>query len=55
VLTVTIPQNADISWIKNNYDFISNPKAGETRDIDVEICVNTFTPDVHWSEMTALK
>lgn len=55
VLTVTIPQNADISWIKNNYDFISNPKAGETRDIDVEVCVNTFTPDVHWSEMTALK
>ena len=55
VLTVTIPQNADISWIKNNYDFISNPKAGETRDIDVEICVNTFTSDVHWSEMTALK
>ena len=55
VLTVTIPQNADVSWIKNNYDFISNPKAGETREVDVEVCVNTFTPDVHWSEMTALK
>ncbi len=55
VLTVTIPENADISWLKNNYDFISNPKAGETRDVDVEIYVNTYTADVHWDEMTALK
>jgi hypothetical protein len=54
VLTVTIPKNADISWIKQNYDFISNPKAGETRDIDVEIYVNTFTETVYWNEMTAL-
>ena len=37
ILTVKIPKNADISWITKNYDFISNPKAGETRDIDVEI------------------
>ncbi|MBP1737500.1 MAG: Protease inhibitor precursor [Oscillospiraceae bacterium] len=55
VLTVTIPENADISWIKKNYDFISDPKAGETRDIDVEIYVNTFTANVYWNEMTALK
>ena len=55
VLTVTIPQNADISWITKNYDFISNPKAGETRDIDVKIYVNTFTSTVYWDEMTALK
>jgi hypothetical protein len=55
VLTVTIPENADISWIEENYDFISNPKAGETRDIDVEIRVNTFTANIFWSEMLALK
>ncbi|SBW01102.1 exported hypothetical protein [uncultured Eubacteriales bacterium] len=54
VLTVTIPENTDISWIKQNYDFITNPKAGETRDIDVEIYVNTFTETVYWNEMTAL-
>jgi len=54
VLTVTVPENADISWIKQNYDFISDPKAGETRNIDVEIYVNTFTASVHWNEMTAL-
>ena len=54
VLTVAIPENADISWIKQNYDFISDPKAGEARDIDVEIRVNTFTSNVHWSSMTAL-
>lgn len=54
VLSVTIPKNADISWIEKNYDFISNPKAGEIRDIDVEIRVNTFTNNVHWSSMTAL-
>lgn len=54
VLTVTIPENTDISWIKQNYDFISNPKSGETRDIDVEIYVNTFTETVYWNEMTAL-
>jgi hypothetical protein len=54
VLTVTIPQNADIAWIVKNYDFISNPKAGETQDIDVEIYINTFTKDIHWSEMIAL-
>jgi hypothetical protein len=55
VLTVTVPENADISWIKSNYDFISDPKSGETRNVDVEIYVNTFTANVHWSEMTALK
>ena len=54
VLTVTIPENADISWIKSNYDFISDPKAGETRNVDVEIYVNTFTANIHWSSMTAL-
>lgn len=54
VLTVTIPQGADITWIAKNYDFISNPKAGETRKIDVEIYVNTFTKEVHWSEMITL-
>jgi hypothetical protein len=54
VLTVTIPENADIAWIEKNYDFISDPKAGETRDIDVEIYVNTFTETVYWNEMTAL-
>jgi len=54
VLTVTIPANANISWIEKNYDFISNPKAGETREVDVEIYVNTFTSNVHWSSMTAL-
>jgi hypothetical protein len=54
VLTVTIPENADISWIENNYDFIADPKAGETRDIDVEIYVNTFTGTVYWNEMIAL-
>jgi hypothetical protein len=53
VLTVTIPENADITWIQQNYDFISNPKAGESRDVDVEIRVNTFTANVHWSSMTA--
>jgi hypothetical protein len=55
VLTVTIPQTADITWIMNNYDFIAEPKAGETCDIDVEIYINTFTESVHWSEMIALK
>lgn len=55
VLTVIIPKNADISWITKNYDFISDPKAGETRKIDVEIRVSTFTSEVYWSEMTALK
>jgi len=54
VLTVTIPENADITWIKQNYDFISDPKAGEIRNVDVEIRVNTFTSNVHWSSMTAL-
>lgn len=54
VLTVTIPENANITWIKQNYDFISNPKAGETRNVDVEIYVDTFTANVHWSSMTAL-
>lgn len=54
VLTVTIPENADISWIKSNYDFINDPKAGETRNVDVEIYVNTFTANIHWSSMTAL-
>lgn len=54
VLTVTIPENADITWIQQNYDFISDPKAGEIRDVDVEIRVNTFTANVHWSSMTAL-
>jgi len=54
VLTVTIPENADIAWIKSNYDFISNPKAGESRDVDVEIRVDTFTSNVYWSVMTAL-
>lgn len=54
VLTITIPENADIDWIEENYDFISDPKAGETRDIDVEIYVNTFTGTVYWDEMTAL-
>jgi hypothetical protein len=54
VLTVTIPENADTTWIKRNYDFISNPKAGETRNVDVEIYVNTFTETVYWNEMTAL-
>ncbi len=53
VLTVTIPENADITWIQQNYDFISDPKAGEIRDVDVEIRVNTFTANVHWSSMTA--
>jgi len=54
VLTVTIPENADISWIKSNYDFISNPKAGETRDVDVELRIDTFTRNVYWSSMMAL-
>lgn len=54
VLTVTIPENANITWIKQNYDFISDPKTGETRDIDVEIRINTFTSNVYWSSMTAL-
>lgn len=54
VLTVTIPENADITWIKSNYDFISDPEAGQTRNVDVEIYVNTFTETVYWNEMTAL-
>lgn len=54
VLTVEIPENANITWIKQNYDFITDPKAGETRDVDVEVYVNTFTAKVHWSSMTAL-
>lgn len=54
VLTVTIPEAADTSWIEDNYDFISDPKAGETREIDVEIYVNTFSETVYWNEMTAL-
>jgi hypothetical protein len=54
VLTVNIPQNADTTWISKSYDFITDPKAGETREIDVEIYVNTYTADVHWSEMFAL-
>lgn len=54
VVTVTIPDNADVSWIQQNYDFISYPKAGETREIDIEIRVNTFTANVYWSTMTAL-
>lgn len=54
VLAVTIPREADIAWIVKNYDFISNPKAGESYDIDVEIYINTFTSNIHWSEMTSL-
>ena len=54
VLAVTIPREADIAWIVKNYDFISNSKAGESYDVDVEIYVNTFTSNVHWSEMTSL-
>ena len=54
VLTATVPENADISWITKHYDFISDPKAGETRNIDVEIYVDTFTANVHWSSMTAI-
>ncbi len=54
VLTVEIPKNANITWIKQNYDFITDPKAGETCDVDVEVYVNTFTSNVHWSSMTAL-
>ena len=54
VAIVEIPDNADIPWIKRNYDFIANPKAGEIREIDVEIRVNTFTTNVYWSTMTAL-
>lgn len=51
---MTIPREADIAWIVKNYDFFSNPKAGESYDVDVEIYVNTFTSNVHWSEMTSL-
>ncbi len=54
ILTVEIPKNADISWLKENYDFIDNPQSGETREIDVEIYVNTYTETVYWSEMLAL-
>ena len=54
MLTVEVPDNADISWIEKNYDFISTPKAGEIRDVDVEIYVNTFTETVYWNEMIAL-
>lgn|GEM_PF-946100 len=54
VLTVEIPENANLTWIKQNYDFITDPKAGETCDVDVEVYVNTFTSNVHWSSMTAL-
>ena len=54
VLTVEIPENANISWIRENYDFISDPMAGETREIDVEIRVDTFTETVYWSKMLAL-
>ena len=54
VLSVTIPQNTDISYIKQNYDFISNPTTGETRNIDVEVRVSTFGNNVYWEEMTAL-
>ncbi len=54
VLTVTIPENADISWIKENYDFITDPKAGETFNTDVEVQVFTYTENVHWSSITAL-
>ena len=55
IATVSIPENADISWIKHNYDFIANPKAGEVREIDVEIRVDTFTANIYWNTMTALK
>lgn len=54
VLTVTIPINADISWIKENYDFVPNPVAGATQTIDVVVNVSTFTNKVHWSSITAL-
>jgi hypothetical protein len=54
VLTVTIPEDADLSYIQKNYDFISNPKSGETRNIDVEITVNTFSTNVYWSSLVAL-
>lgn len=54
VLAVTIPENADIAWIKQNYDFITDPKAGETFNIDVEVKVFTYTENVHWSSIIAL-
>jgi len=55
VLTVTIPVSADMSYIKQNYDFISNPISGETRNVDVEVRVDTFGQNVYWEEMTELK
>jgi len=55
VLSVTIPQNADLSYIAQNCDFISNPVAGESYDIDVDIRVNTFDNNVYWQEITTLK
>jgi len=54
VLTITIPSNADISYIKQNYDFISNPVSGETRNVDVEVRVNTFGQNVYWEEIAEL-
>lgn len=55
VLDVTIPKGADMAWIRRNCDFISNPKEGESRSIDVEVYVNTFSEEVYWQEMLALK
>lgn len=55
VISVAIPQNADMSYVAQYCDFLSNPVAGETYSVDVYIRVSTFTDDVYWSEMTALK
>lgn len=42
ILTVEVPNNADISWIKEKYgSIILNPKSGETYNIDVQIKVLT--------------
>lgn len=55
ILHVSIPQNADITYIKANYPIITNPVAGESRDIDVEVYVCTYTGSVFPQDMEQLK
>jgi hypothetical protein len=58
ILTVTVPKDADLAQIKNLYGvIISDPKAGETRNVDVEVRVFTDKAKgiVVWSYIGALK
>lgn len=57
ILTVSIPNAADIAWISSTYgDIIPNPILGETRSIDVEVFLTANeTFGAYWREMYVLE